>query len=94
LTIGVILPGVHLGPASIALAAPLVGSTFMVATMIGMQEARTQALGNPTALLGLIAAAFVIGQLAAPSSPASSTRCQQGTAPSAVPYSSPGPRRC
>ncbi|SRR5258708_4503656 len=66
MAIGVILPSVHLGPTSIALAALLVGSTFMVATMIGMQEARARAPGNPTAFLGLITAAFAIGQLAGP----------------------------
>jgi MFS family permease len=66
MAIGVILPSVHLGPASIALAALLVGSTFMVATMIGMQEARARAPGNPTAFLGLMTAAFAIGQLAGP----------------------------
>jgi predicted MFS family arabinose efflux permease len=38
----------------------------MVVTMIGMQEARARAPGNPTALLGLMTAAFAIGQLAGP----------------------------
>jgi predicted MFS family arabinose efflux permease len=55
-----------LSPAVIAIAALLVGSTFMVATMIGMQEARARARGSPTALLGLMTAAFAIGQLAGP----------------------------
>jgi len=36
---GVTLPSVWLAPVTIAIAALLVGSTFMVATMIGMQEA-------------------------------------------------------
>jgi MFS family permease len=63
---GVILPSVWLAPVTIAIAALLVGSTFMVVTMIGMQEARARALGNPTALLGLMTAAFAIGQLAGP----------------------------
>ena len=53
-------------PLTIAIAALLVGSTFMVVTMIGMQEARARAPGNPTALLGLMTAAFAIGQLAGP----------------------------
>jgi MFS family permease len=66
MAIGVVLPSVFLDPASIAIAALLVGSTFMVATMIGMQEARARAPGNPTALLGLMSAAFAIGQLAGP----------------------------
>jgi predicted MFS family arabinose efflux permease len=38
----------------------------MVVTMIGMQEARARAPRNPTALLGLMTAAFAIGQLAGP----------------------------
>jgi hypothetical protein len=38
----------------------------MVVTMIGMQEARARAPANPTALLGLMTAAFAIGQLAGP----------------------------
>jgi predicted MFS family arabinose efflux permease len=63
---GVILPSVWLAPATIAIAALLVGSTFMVGTMIGMQEARARAPRNPTALLGLMTAAFAIGQLAGP----------------------------
>jgi MFS family permease len=63
---GVILPSLWLAPATIAIAALLVGSTFMVVTMIGMQEARARAPGNPTALLGLMTAAFAIGQLAGP----------------------------
>ena len=63
---GVILPSLWLAPVTIAIAALLVGSTFMVVTMIGMQEARARATGDPTALLGLMTAAFAIGQLAGP----------------------------
>jgi len=63
---GVVLPSVCRGPASIAIAALLVGSTFMVITMIAMQEARARAPGNPAGLLGLMTAAFAIGQLAGP----------------------------
>jgi MFS family permease len=63
---GVALPSLWLTPMTIAISALLVGSTFMVVTMIGMQEARARAPGNPTALLGLMTAAFAIGQLAGP----------------------------
>jgi len=63
---GVVLPSVWLTPVTIAAAALLVGSTFMVVTMIGLQEARARAPGNPTALLGRMTAAFAIGQLAGP----------------------------
>jgi hypothetical protein len=51
---GVILPSVSLARVMIAIALLLVGSTFMVVTMIGMQEARARAPRNPTALLGLM----------------------------------------
>jgi MFS family permease len=63
---GVVLPSLWLTPATIGVAALFVGSTFMVVTMIGMQEARARAPANPTALLGLMTAAFAIGQLAGP----------------------------
>jgi NAD(P)-dependent dehydrogenase (short-subunit alcohol dehydrogenase family)/MFS family permease len=63
---GVILPSIWLVPVTIAIAALMVGGTFMVVTMIGMQEAQARATGNPTALLGLMTAAFAIGQLAGP----------------------------
>jgi MFS family permease len=63
---GVVLPSLWLAPATIAIAALLVGSTFMVVTMTGMQEARARAPSNPAALLGLMTAAFAIGQLAGP----------------------------
>jgi MFS family permease len=63
---GVVLPSLWLAPVTIAIAALLVGSTFMVVTMIGMQEARARSPGNPTALLGLMTAAFAVGQLGGP----------------------------
>jgi MFS family permease len=66
MAVGVTLPGLWLAPVTIAIAALLVGSTFMVVTMIGMQEARARAPDNPTALLGLMTAAFAIGQLVGP----------------------------
>ena len=66
MAVGVALPSLWLTPVTIAIAALLVGSTFMVVTMIGMQEARARAPDNPMALLGLMTAAFAIGQLAGP----------------------------
>ena len=47
----------------IAIAALLVGSTFMVVTMIGLQEARARAPSNPTALLGQMTTGFPISPL-------------------------------
>jgi Uncharacterised MFS-type transporter YbfB len=38
----------------------------MVVTMVGLQEARAQAPGNPTVILGRMTAAFATGQLAGP----------------------------
>ena len=66
MAIGVVLPSVLLRPTSIAMAALLVGSTFTIVTMVGLQEARARARGNPAALLGLLTAAFAVGQLAGP----------------------------
>jgi MFS family permease len=63
---GIVMPSLWLTPGAIAIAALCVGSTFMVVTMIGMQEARARAPANPTALLGLMTAAFAIGQLSGP----------------------------
>ena len=63
---GVVLPSLWLAPMTIAISALMVGSTFMVVTMVGMQEVRARAPGNPTALLGLMTAAFAIGQLVGP----------------------------
>jgi MFS family permease len=63
---GIVMPSLWLTPGTIAVAALCVGSTFMVVTMIGMQEARARAPANPTALLGLMTAAFAIGQLSGP----------------------------
>jgi MFS family permease len=66
MAVGVVLPSLWLCPETIAIAALLVGSTFMVTTMVGLQEARARAPENPAALLGLMTAAFAIGQLAGP----------------------------
>src|SRR5262249_3671795 len=63
---GVALPSLWLGAMAIAIAALLVGSTFMVVTMVGLQEARAREPDNPTALLAQMTAAFAIGQLAGP----------------------------
>jgi len=56
----------HLSPATVLAAALLVGSTFMVATMAGMQAARAETKGDPTRALGRLTAAFAIGQIAGP----------------------------
>lgn len=64
MALGCLLPVLHLSALSVLAAAVLVGGTFMVATMAGMQEAR--ALENSTRALGRMTAAFAIGQMAGP----------------------------
>lgn len=63
---GVVLPTMWLTLETIAIAAFLVGGTFMVITMLGLQVARSLAPDNPTTILGRMTAAFALGQLAGP----------------------------
>ncbi|TCS37378.1 putative MFS family arabinose efflux permease [Paucimonas lemoignei] len=51
---------------SIAVCAVLVGGTFMVATMAGLQLARETMPANPTLLLGRMTAGFAAGQIVGP----------------------------
>ena len=51
---------------ALAASAVLVGGTFMVATMAGLQLAREQLPANPTPLLARMTAAFAAGQIAGP----------------------------
>jgi MFS family permease len=64
--IGVLLPGLWLSGLTVALSALLVGGTFMIVTMAGVQEIRARASGDPTALVGRMTAAFALGQIAGP----------------------------
>jgi MFS family permease len=66
MAVGVLLPSLWLSLTSIAVAALLVGGTFMVITLVGMQAARAHAPSNPTAILARMTAAFALGQLAGP----------------------------
>lgn len=66
MALGCLLPVLHLSALTVLLAALLVGGTFMVATMAGMQEARARSTGDPTRALGRMTAAFAIGQMAGP----------------------------
>lgn len=50
----------------LAASAVLVGGTFMVTTMGGLQLARERAPANPTALLARMTAGFAAGQIAGP----------------------------
>lgn len=67
MAVGVCLPALHSSLGAILLAACCVGGTFMVATMTGMQEARRYVPAAHTAqLIGLLTAAFALGQLLGP----------------------------
>jgi MFS family permease len=66
MAIGVLLPSIWPSLRSISMAALLVGGTFMVITMIAMQEARARAEGNATVVLGQMTAGFAFGQLMGP----------------------------
>ena len=64
--IGVLLPSLALNGWSVALSALLVGGTFMVATVAGIQEIRSRASGDPTPLVSRMTTSFAIGQIAGP----------------------------
>lgn len=66
MAVGVVMPAVLPGLGSIIVAAICVGGTFMVITMLGMQQA--QVSGGPRArtLMANLTAAFALGQLAGP----------------------------
>jgi MFS family permease len=66
MAVGVLLPSIWPSLRSVSMAALLVGGTFMVITMIAMQEARTRAEGNATVILGQMTAGFAFGQLMGP----------------------------
>jgi predicted MFS family arabinose efflux permease len=51
---------------AVAASAVLVGGTFMIATMAGLQLAREARPANPTPLLARMTAAFAAGQIAGP----------------------------
>lgn len=63
---GVLLPSIWATLASVVTSALLVGGTFMVITMVGMQEARSRVQGNATGVLGRMTAGFAFGQLMGP----------------------------
>jgi len=64
--IGVLLPVFWTTLGGVVAAALLVGGTFMVITMVAMQEARARAETQVTRVLGRMTAGFAAGQLAGP----------------------------
>ena len=64
--LGAALPLISQTGAAIAAAALLVGGTFVVATLIGLQQARALMPHHPVRLLGRMTAAFAGGQILGP----------------------------
>ena len=63
---GVLLPAILPGMGAIVLAALCVGGTFMIITMLGMQEAQACGGSQAKKLIAAITAAFAAGQLIGP----------------------------
>jgi predicted MFS family arabinose efflux permease len=66
MALGVALPVVWSSIVAVMLAGLLVGGTFMVITMVGMQEARSVAGARATGLMAALTSAFALGQIAGP----------------------------
>ena len=66
MALGVAAPLFWPGIGGIVLAALCVGSTFVVITMVGMQEARTVAGAQASRLMAAMTAAFAAGQIVGP----------------------------
>jgi MFS family permease len=66
MALGVVMPVLQPGALGIALSACLVGGTFMVATMTGLQEARALGKEQAPRLMAAITTAFALGQIAGP----------------------------
>jgi MFS family permease len=66
MALGVALPLFWPGIVGIMLAALFVGGSFMVITMVGMQEARHVAGRHATGLMAAMTSAFAAGQIAGP----------------------------
>ena len=66
MALGICLPALVPGLVSIMLSALAVGGTFMVNTMVGMQEARAVAGPDATGLMATMTTAFAVGQILGP----------------------------
>lgn len=66
MALGVVVPLAIPGLSGILFAAVLVGGTFMVITMAGMQQARRVAAEHARALMAAMTSAFALGQIAGP----------------------------
>lgn len=68
--LGVLLPALRVEGWTIAASALLVGGTFMVVTLAGVQEMRERAGADAVRLLGRGTTAFALGQIAGPAASA------------------------
>lgn len=66
MAIGAALPTFWLSLTAVIVAALLVGGTFLIITMAGLEVARIRAPRAPTHLLSRMTASFALGQIAAP----------------------------
>jgi MFS family permease len=66
MAVGVLIPIVLPGLAGVVVAALCVGGTFMVITMLGLQEARRLAGADARRLMAAMTAAFAVGQIVGP----------------------------
>ena len=66
MALGIVVPLVVPGLSGIMTAALLVGGTFMVVTMAGMEEARRVAGPHARALMAAMTSAFALGQILGP----------------------------
>jgi MFS family permease len=66
MALGAALPSVRLDGTTVFLSALLVGGTFMVITLAGVQEIRARVPWDPGAWVGYLTAAFAVGQIAGP----------------------------
>lgn len=66
MALGTLLPLFSQALPALAVSAVLVGGTFMVTTMAGLQLARESMPHNPTPLLARLTMAFALGQIAGP----------------------------
>lgn len=66
MAVGTLIPLLQQSLWALTLSAVLVGGTFMVATMAGLQLAREKMPANPTRLLSRMSVGFATGQIAGP----------------------------
>jgi predicted MFS family arabinose efflux permease len=81
MAVGVALPLLSHSALAVTLSGLLVGLTFMVVTMAGLQEARRMAPAAPQRLMAAMTSSFAAGQIAGPLVVSASARLGAGYAP-------------